>query len=55
MIFNHKNYLQNEFCTSNLVTLEVLHAEIGLFLINVDFQDGRRRHLDLQKSQDGDC
>ena len=50
-----KNNHINEFYTPNLVGLEVLHVPIQQFLSNDDFQDGRRRHLDLRKSQDGDC
>ena len=50
-----KNNRRNEFYTPNLVGLEVLHVQIQQFLRNNDFQDGRRRHLDLRKSQDGDC
>ena len=57
-LFKNSNYtrnnLKNEFYTPSLVGLEVLHTQICHFLINRNFQDGRRRHLDLLKTQGGD-
>ena len=40
--------IKNEFYTSNLATLEVLHAEIGRFFKQEKIQDGRR-HISIYK------
>ena len=46
--------VRNELSILKLVILDPLHVQIGPFLVFRDFQDGRRRHLDLHKCQEGD-
>ena len=45
-----KNIIRNEFCTNELVILHVSHTFLWQKWLSPIFQDGRRRHLELQKN-----